>query len=586
MRHRFLHYDGPLDPRLCSILEVTGGGGVGATGATGPTGATGDTGPTGPTGATGPSGGGGPPLSMLYVAPGGNDTTGNGSFEAPYATIGKAITVATPLASVSIPYTILTAPGTYAESPVLPAYVSIAGLDPSEPSVISGGGGVTVAPGWILGTVGLANVVAVHGIAFDFNGNPASPSMTNVTMNGLAISDIGEGSTVLLANNTVTGTVTLADANIKSLGNAFPDGMSVTSPDNSIVWTSNGDAFTGSLSLDAGGNLLRATMTGSMVAGTLSLNGAAFYTGTIGSIPSIVVLTGGATTPTPVPSSGGPTQGDWSDGNVTISAPTSLTRDMYYQALVVQTGQVLTTNGFRIYADSIDLQGTGKIDFSGGNAAGAVAGLGAFASGNDGTLGNGTDGGAGQSATLGSGDKAGLPGVAGSGFGNESGTGGTGGIGGAGGGGVGGARNVETPAWGGVRAQPACYSGIAAGAGGTAALAGGTGGGSGSAKGDIAGSTSGAGGGGGGPMVVACRVLMGSGTISSLGGNGGNATAGNGGGGAGGGGGPIILATYDKSSFSGSVVTTGGTGGAGIGTGTAGNSVTASTDGSQIMIQT
>lgn len=53
--------------------------------------------PTTPTGATGPPGPAGPPATPfvesfdIYVAPNGNDTTGNGAKENPYLTISNAI---------------------------------------------------------------------------------------------------------------------------------------------------------------------------------------------------------------------------------------------------------------------------------------------------------------------------------------------------------------------------------------------------------------------------------------------------------------------------------------------------------------
>ena len=51
--------------------------------------------------------------------------------------------------------------------------------------------------------------------------------------------------------------------------------------------------------------------------------------------------------------------GDGSDGDVTISTPTTLTRDMYYDNLVVT--DTLTTNGYRIFVkDTISGAGTIK----------------------------------------------------------------------------------------------------------------------------------------------------------------------------------------------------------------------------------
>lgn len=71
--------------------------------------------------------------------------------------------------------------------------------------------------------------------------------------------------------------------------------------------------------------------------------------------------------------------GDGSDGDVTISSNTSLSSDIYYDNLTVNTGITLTTNGYRVFVKN-KLTVNGTVDFSG----------------NDG--GNGGNGGTGASA--------------------------------------------------------------------------------------------------------------------------------------------------------------------------------------------
>lgn len=67
--------------------------------------------------------------------------------------------------------------------------------------------------------------------------------------------------------------------------------------------------------------------------------------------------------------------GDGSDGNVTISANTSLTTDMYYNNLTIQTTKVLNPNGFRIFVKgTLTFEGTGKISVAGGDATNGVVG--------------------------------------------------------------------------------------------------------------------------------------------------------------------------------------------------------------------
>ncbi len=63
------------------------------------------------------------------------------------------------------------------------------------------------------------------------------------------------------------------------------------------------------------------------------------------------------------------TFGDGSDGDVVISVNTSLTRDMFYNNLTINTGIILNPNGYRIYVKgTLECLGTGKIASNGGNA--------------------------------------------------------------------------------------------------------------------------------------------------------------------------------------------------------------------------
>jgi len=106
------------------FLVTAGWGGTGPTGPTGPTGdastVTGPTGPTGFTGPTGATGATGPNFSgyggELHVSSdSGNDTTGDGTFTNPVASITKAITLITATKT-----TIVIHPGTtYTESPTI-----------------------------------------------------------------------------------------------------------------------------------------------------------------------------------------------------------------------------------------------------------------------------------------------------------------------------------------------------------------------------------------------------------------------------------------------------------------------------------
>jgi len=148
--------------------------------------------------------------------------------------------------------------------------------------------------------------------------------------------------------------------------------------------------------------------------------------------------------------------GDGSDGDVTISVNTTLTRDMFYGDLTVNTGVTLTTAGFRVFVKGT-LTKTGTIANNGGNggnggngsgvdggaagSAGAVAAGGSLPAGEDGKAGGvgGTGNGGGQNGTAGTaGDSAaksigsaGVAGGAGGNGGSNLGAAGTGAAGGA-----------------------------------------------------------------------------------------------------------------------------------------------------------
>lgn len=129
--------------------------------------------------------------------------------------------------------------------------------------------------------------------------------------------------------------------------------------------------------------------------------------------------------------------GDASDGNVTIAAPTTLTRDMYYNNLIVTS--TLTADGYKIFVAGT-LSGAGTIDWGTGSA-GNVGGTGlttAVGGSGGGSTGNGQfisiAGGNGGDSAVGS-SFAGIAGAAatssiggaGSAGGNSSSAGGAGG---------------------------------------------------------------------------------------------------------------------------------------------------------------
>lgn len=87
---------------------------------------------------------------------------------------------------------------------------------------------------------------------------------------------------------------------------------------------------------------------------------------------------GGTTIQYVITNSGIFSYGDGSDADVTISANTTLTRDMYYRNLTVNSGAVVNTGGYRIFCSvSCTLSGSSNIHQTGpagSNAAGAADG--------------------------------------------------------------------------------------------------------------------------------------------------------------------------------------------------------------------
>jgi hypothetical protein len=283
------------------------------------------------------------------------------------------------------------------------------------------------------------------------------------------------------------------------------------------------------------------------------------------------------------------------DGTTTAGATKSgsgatttylMTRDIYAQDLIVDSGVTLKPDGYRIFVRST-LTNNGTIKMDGGAGSTATTNTGATG-GAAPHSGNGVGSYAKtQSATTiaegGAGGNAGSNGTGGANFTNVLHAGqyrsrAGGGAGGAGGGAsatppTGGATGGATATsglggllslydlvfpidWGAaISSNPAALLGFGTGAGG--------GGGSASAK-PAAHGGGGGGGGAGGCFFVAARYIINNGTISAKGGAGGGGDADGGGGGGGGGG--VIALTYDTYTGTAAVVTGGAAGAAGPGT--------------------
>ena len=250
---------------------------------------------------------------------------------------------------------------------------------------------------------------------------------------------------------------------------------------------------------------------------------------------------------------GPPTFGDGSDGDVTISSTTNLTRDMYYSNLTVSASGVLNTAGFRVFVfGTCTITSPGVIQNNGGAASGSTLGQGAPS----GTVGGGTGGAMGTTGTAGNGTNI---------LNSAGGKGGSGGGSSFTTGGLGGTLTAVATTNGGVavlRTFPNAFLGRDLS---SAIIQGGSGGGGG---GGVNGTTiAGGGGGGGGVVVLAAPLITGTGTVRAQGGSGGIGTSGGsgaaGGGGGGGGGCLILITEQTPSGVSFSVA--GGAGGGGPG---------------------
>lgn len=321
--------------------------------------------------------------------------------------------------------------------------------------------------------------------------------------------------------------------------------------------------------------------------------------------------------------------GDGSDGAVTISSNTTLTRDMYYSSLTVDTNSTLKANGFRIYCTgTVTVDSGSSIINNGGNGGNGVnGGSGGGTQGAGGAAGAAADTGAGvyYASLFGTAGGAGgdVSGVGADGGGGNtvassiydgisSASAATGGNGGGIGAGVGGGagatsstikildadgginRNWNTlhrgrfdqisdnsiQEWNGLGSTPGSGGG---GGGGFEIGAPGTGGGGGGS------------GGNGGQLIISANDIVNSGTISANGGDGGNggnggdgasgATNGGGGGGAGSGGaGGQVILRYNT--FTGNSATANGGSAGAIGTGgsTNGNNGSAGNTGTNGLV--
>ncbi|BDC53205.1 hypothetical protein F183_A55200 (plasmid) [Bryobacterales bacterium F-183] len=289
--------------------------------------------------------------------------------------------------------------------------------------------------------------------------------------------------------------------------------------------------------------------------------------------------------------------GEGDDGDVTCNGASTLSKDMYYNNLTVQSGCAITAHGYRVFVKgTLDITAApaGWLIVSGANgnnasgATGGTVGTGATSNAIAGvSVGSRVQGTVGANGVTGVGAQAANNA---NGFGNNGGSSGAGGAGGTGSSGAGGASRAAFAISGPrlvfsfqpqlLTMQTATLAHLQGGSGAP-------GGSSGAGDGTTAGGGGGGGASGGGVIWLSARTISRGGStaangIQAGGGNGGNGGArttgnvGGGGGGAGAGGGYVLIYYW---ALSGSTATdlidasggTGGNGGSGFGTGAAGN---------------
>ena len=250
--------------------------------------------------------------------------------------------------------------------------------------------------------------------------------------------------------------------------------------------------------------------------------------------------------------------GSGNDGSITISGNTTLTRDMYYNNLTINSGVTLNTGGFRVFVKrTLTLNGGGSLiqnngatgtssgPFPGaiGGAGGAGSTFGGGASAN--ATNNGGGNGANGNATFNS------VGGAGGNGGNSPGVPATGGFGGP--------ATPPTLANGGAGILNALPNTLTGRDLSNTQVTGGASGGNGSNGANWPGG----GGGGGGIVLVAAKLIAGTGAIQANGGNGGSSAGVNEAGGGGGGGGAAIVISANTVPGSVLITANGGTPGTG-----------------------
>jgi hypothetical protein len=311
-----LSSQGPLDPRLSSLLLVSssGGGGGGGSGITQLTGQV----------TAGPGSGSvtakvaASMAPTVYVSNTGSDVTGNGNWFNPYATITHAIAA---LDNASYPYgIILLASGTYTEATILfsnvHTVITVCGLDPANPPVVTGA--IAYTPGFVDEII-FQNVGIGASQSINWGSEPNLPVLAfkNCGLDGagtnLTVSGGLAGSILYLDGNEISGGGSYSFTDVVELftndNEVLATPWTITATNFDGAWSSVADGFTtgSDITISAAAGKTFAANVASLVQTNVTLDGAGVtWVGNITAIGLSVTLSGGAATPTYIGSGSAP----------------------------------------------------------------------------------------------------------------------------------------------------------------------------------------------------------------------------------------------------------------------------------------
>jgi hypothetical protein len=238
---------------------------------------------------------------VAYVGKGGNDTTGNGSLNAPWLTLSHALATISG-ASSSQPWVVSAGPGTYSESLAFVPFVFVSCVDPSTSACVLGGNLSLASSFSATGAVaGLSNFTVTGTTTIDYSA--VSQSAGEVIffndMLGGAVSATGSGASnddfVDEYQSENLSTTTATGLGLYTVGTVFLAATSIAGSTLGAEWTSQGDAFSPSFAVSTGST----STVGVLMLGTfvqqLSLSGTGIaYDASVEGIPPSVSVSSGA----------------------------------------------------------------------------------------------------------------------------------------------------------------------------------------------------------------------------------------------------------------------------------------------------